>query len=286
MGENFRQDSPPGAKDLEEWRRVIAEGHLLALPPEELVAALQDMGPSADKQVRNALAKALSDDSIRRLRRSVGKNHPNEGWDIIYRAHEDLFKAIGKPNSADGKGFREAYVPRLLYRLKDAIAKEYRERRTENDILAEKANKKHKSAKPQKPAQPDEPVAVIEEIDGDNEDDLAYIEASQTVALPFDTGSDDDDAVPTKTEHDPELMADVNAMLEQMDVNRLLENNIPNEKKRLAFRLFMDLVPFKSTKKETTHSIADVLEIDESTARNWIKEVIEILKTKVGAKND
>lgn len=286
MGTNFRLDSPPGATDLEGWRRVIDEGRLLVLPPEALVAALQDMGPSADKQIRNALAKALSDDSIRRLRRRVGKNHPNEGWDIIYRAHEDLFKAIGKPNSADGKGFREAYVPRLLYRLKDAIAKEYRERRTENDILAEKANKKHKSAKPQKPTQPDEPVAVIEEIDGNSEDDLADIEASQTVALPFDTGSDDDDAAPTKTEHDPELMADVNAMLEQMDVNRLLENNIPNEKKRLAFRLFMDLVPFKSTKKETTHSIADVLEIDESTARNWIKEVIEILKTKVGAQND
>ena len=142
------------------------------------------------------------------------------------------------------------------------------------------AAKSQKSAKPQKPNQP---LDVVEEVDGGDENDLADLEVSQAFAQHVDAGDDDDDIAPVKTEYATELMAGVNAMLEQMDVNRLLEENIPNEKKRLAFHLFMDLVPFKTKKKGSTHSIAEVLEIDESTARSWIKEVQEILKTKVGA---
>ena len=53
-------------------------------------------------------------------------------------------------------------------------------------------------------------------------------------------------------------------------IDRFLEINIADDRKRLAFRLFMDELPFKSTR---SNSIAKALGIDESTARQWIKEM-------------
>src|SRR5262249_48037444 len=49
-------------------------------------------------------------------------HHQNRGQDIIDNVHSQLWNAILKPDSADGKGLRKAFIPRLSYRVKDAIA--------------------------------------------------------------------------------------------------------------------------------------------------------------------
>ena len=66
---------------------------------------------------------------------------------------------------------------------------------------------------------------------------------------------------------------------EQIDVDRFLEENIKDDRKRLAFYLFMDDLPFKSKKFA---SIARALGIDERTARQWIEEIKKQLKAKIG----
>jgi RNA polymerase sigma factor (sigma-70 family) len=65
---------------------------------------------------------------------------------------------------------------------------------------------------------------------------------------------------------------------EKLDVDTALEA-ITDSRKRLAFRLFMDGLPFKSTR---SRSIADALGISEKTARVWIAEAQELLKQTMG----
>ncbi len=65
---------------------------------------------------------------------------------------------------------------------------------------------------------------------------------------------------------------------EKLDVDSALEV-ITDSRKRLAFRLFMDGLPFKSTR---SRSIADTLGISEKTARTWIAEAQELLKQTMG----
>ncbi len=59
----------------------------------------------------------------------VGHNHPNQGEDIIHRAHSNLFEALVDPNSKDGTGLRVAFASRVRFRAKDALAVEYRHSR-------------------------------------------------------------------------------------------------------------------------------------------------------------
>ncbi len=65
------------------------------------------------------------------------------------------------------------------------------------------------------------------------------------------------------------------ALNENLDVENILEQ-VTDPRKRLAFRLFMDDVPFKSKKSA---SIAEALGISERTAREWVKEVQELLSS-------
>lgn len=272
--EKFREEAPPGPTDIEGWRRVIAEGRLPDIRREALVAAIQDLGAKADPKVLNPLLRELSDHAMKHLRKNVWRNHLNGGQDIIDRVHYDLIEALFDPCSADGKGFREAYYSRLYFRLKDAIAKEVRERRTEDDIVATKSAKLQKKGRSECQNQPSE---ELDEEEAGDEDDLAELEASHALTSEF--GLDDhDDATPTKTEFTAGLMDGVNAMQEQIYVNSLLEEHIPDPHKRLAYQLYMDGIPAKSKK---TMSIASALGIDECTARCWIEEINEILKSKV-----
>lgn len=276
INEKVREEASPGPTDVEGWRRAIAEGRLPDIRREALVAAIQDLGAQADPKVLNPLLRELSDHAMKFLRKKVGRNHPNEGQDIIDRTHHNLMKALCDSNSADGKGFREAYYPRLLYRLKDAIGKEVMERRTEDDILAAKSAKLQNKARSESQNQPRE---ELEEEETGDEDDLAELEASH--ALGSEVGLvDHDDAAPTKAVCTAGLMDGVNAMQEQIYVNSLLEEHVPDPRKRLAYRFYMDEVPAKSKK---TMSIASALGIEESTARRWVEEINEILKTKVEA---
>jgi RNA polymerase sigma factor (sigma-70 family) len=65
---------------------------------------------------------------------------------------------------------------------------------------------------------------------------------------------------------------------QDIDVEAALER-IRHPQKRLAFRLHMEGMPFKSTKGP---SIEKTLGVTERTAREWVKEAKEILKTYKG----
>jgi hypothetical protein len=98
-------EEPPKSTDLDGWRKAIAANRLSVFRLEALAAAFQDLG-GLDADVRNALAKHLSDAITHMLRKLVGFNHPNEGWDIILRTHESIFAGLLNPQSADGRGLR------------------------------------------------------------------------------------------------------------------------------------------------------------------------------------
>ncbi|MBK8401835.1 MAG: hypothetical protein IPL29_12505 [Propionivibrio sp.] len=269
---------PPDPKDHNGWQCAVAENLHLKYDAPVLFCALQGLGAKANVPVRNALAERLSHLVIAELRRKVSSYHPNEGWDIIWRTHESVFTSAAKPNSKDGAGFREAFHARLSFRLLSAIKDEVRLRRTEEDILAEKADKAKKKASARK----DEAEGVVadEELTED-EEDLAELEGERTLSFHELVVKHDDEAPPEKTSCDPSLFDGVNNFIEQMDVDRLLKKHVLDDRKRLAFRLFMDCVPYKTKRKATTHSIADALGIDESTARVWIEEIKEILREQV-----
>jgi hypothetical protein len=129
MEQKSRLQKAPKSTDLEGWRAAISQASLSTFRLEDIVAAIQDLGPLVDSNVRNPLAKHLSDAMTKLLRKLVRTHHPNRGDDIIYRVHGQLFEALLKPNSADGKGLRQAFTARVSFRVKDAIAAEYQHSR-------------------------------------------------------------------------------------------------------------------------------------------------------------
>jgi hypothetical protein len=230
MASESGDDPPPKPADLAGWQQAVTDGRLDQFRLEDIVAAIQDLHPNTGRSVLNALARHLSDAVIRTLRGWVGTNYPNQGWDIIYRVHSELFVAILQPESKDGKGLRLAFGPRLKFRMKDAIRAESRAFRH--------------TATPEK--------STLVSSGEDAEDTLQNLAA-------------------TPSEEQIEQ--------EQIEVDMFLEANVNDERKRLAFHLYMNGTPAKSKK---TDSIAAALGITDQTARAWIKEVQAILKSKVG----
>ncbi len=260
--DTLQGEEPPKSTDLEGWRKAIEENRLKKFRLEALAAAFQDLR-YRDQQVQHALAKHLSDSIVGMLRKQVGFNHPNGGEDIIYRVHGEIFAALMQPKSADGKALRQRFGSRVLFRMKDAIAKEQRERRSPDDIMAHKKAKKEKA---------------------EGTDD------GETVDLKASAGSKSEEADPANADTDeeiegPDTDAD-NGLVdsdERLDVKRILDC-VSNERKRLAFHLFMNGVPFK-TKSENVESIADALGISERTARKWVNEVQLFLMKNDGVKH-
>ena len=70
---------------------------------------------------------------------------------------------------------------------------------------------------------------------------------------------------------------------EQINVEGILDC-VGDPRKRMAFHLFMDGVPYKS-KKKSVESIAQALGISERTAREWVKEVRQLLAEHEGVKH-
>ena len=246
--------------DLKGWQDAVAQGRLGELPMEAIIAAFLDLRPNSEPNVKLALARHISDDMMRRLRRNTGRNHPNEGKDIIDRVHFQLWEALVRPKSADAQGMREAYASRVLFRLKDAIAKEAMERRIpDTDTPPGKKKPKGKKSEIEKAVL----VDICEHPDFQDEDvsDESEIVGGAGIM------------------RDATLLEGVRDLDEQIDVDRFLLENVPDYKKRLAFRLFMEKVPFKSKR---ANSIAAALKIDESTARLWVEEVQALLKKKLG----
>ncbi len=118
---DIKEQHRPPPDDLAEWRRLANEGQLSKYPPEAIVAVVQTIGPNGDKRALNALMKHLSDVMLRILRRTIGRNHANEGVDMIEEAHGKLIVAVLKPKSPDGIGLREAFRARVEFRAADAI---------------------------------------------------------------------------------------------------------------------------------------------------------------------
>jgi hypothetical protein len=233
MAKGITGDSSPKSNDLDGWKAAVAAGHLRSFRLESIAAAFQDLG-NQDNGLRERLAKHLSDSILGILRPRVSYNQPNGGWDIVFRAHQMIFEALLRPRSADGRALREAFVPRVQYRLKDALADEAKERRV-----------------------PDENAS------------------GGAIASEFADGSDGSDTRHQLIFASPPF-DEIEIADEEIDVSRILAC-IPDARKRLAFRLFMDGVPFK-TKKNKVTSIAAALGVSEKTARDWIAEVRDVLR--------
>ncbi|MGH7015274.1 MAG: hypothetical protein ACREEL_14185 [Stellaceae bacterium] len=197
---------------------------------EAIVAALQDLRPNHDTTVRNDLAKHLSDSIYRLLRRNVGRNHPNEGWNIIDRVHFQIFEALARPHTADGRGLRVALFSRVMFRLKDAIATEAKARRVPEEATVRKTKK---ATTDTKPGEEDGKEVELVEI-GEHPDLAAEREPS-----------DGEERMPSKIRQDPALLDGVRDADQKIDVDRFLEENVADDRKRLAFRLFMDRIPYK-----------------------------------------
>lgn len=258
MNATLGEDTPPKSTDLEGWRQAIAEHRLATYRLEVLVAALQDLGPNTDTRVRNALAKHLSDSMMHLLRKHVGFNKQNQGEDIIYRIHADMFEAILDPISADGKALRLAFAPRVLFRVKDAIAAENRHGQipTEGKI---KVSRKGQKATEDKFTEIIQTTAPAEPPEPANDSNL----------------SDGEEAGAVIANRDLSLLDGVRDLDEQIYVDRLLER-VTDDRKRLAFYLHMDQVPCKS---KSFGSIAKAIGKSSKTAENWIAEVQELLKS-------
>lgn len=250
MSHNRRSEAPPDSTDLEGWRGAINAGLLSKFRMEAIVAALQDLGPLADQSVRNPLARHLSDFIMKKLRSLVGFNHPNQGKDIIYRVHGEIFEALLTPESKDGKALREAFVPRLTFRIKDAIAAERRHSRIPVSGKIKKTLKDRTFV---------ETVRVIP----------AKEPGSAANDSQFDTGR-----TPARNSNrDLSLLDGVRDLDQSIDIARLMQL-VTDERKRLAFHLHMDGVPFGSTKG---NSIARALGISSKTAAEWVEEVKALL---------
>lgn len=250
MDTGTSEDCSPKSNDLDGWRQAIADNRLRSFRLEEIAAAFQDLGPR-DKEVQRALAKYLSDSILRTLRGLVGFNHPNNGEDIIFRAYHKIFVALLRPASADGKNLRKAFMARVLFRMKDAIAEEGRERRA-----------------------PDETTATELE-DCQNAEETTLIDTLHAVGAEEAETTDDDELVSDKLRKPPSLDG-VRDTHEQLEVKRILER-IADPRKRLAFCLYMHDFPYHS-KKRGVHTIAQALNISDRTARDWVEEVRQILE--------
>lgn len=213
------EEPPPGSADLEKWRLAVQKGRFRDFKMESIIAAIQDLGPKTDKRVLNPLVLHVSDTIVRILRWKVGRNHRNQGEDIIARAHAQLIQAMLDPNSADGKGLRVAFVPRIGFRAADAIRAEQKKEKREHDRETEP--------------------------DAEGEAPPQEIDPRQT----FD---------------------------EQMDVERIL-SHITDERKRLAFRLYIEDVPLESKRSA---SISKAVGVSAKTAGQWIEETRALLSNK------
>jgi RNA polymerase sigma factor (sigma-70 family) len=117
-------EEPPSPSDLEGWRSIAAANRLHLFRPEDVVAATQHIGPNGDQRLLAVLITHVSDELLRIIRRLVGKNHRNEGEDIVLRAQHQLIVAILKPGSKDGQALCKTFRTCVEFRVADAIRAE------------------------------------------------------------------------------------------------------------------------------------------------------------------
>src|SRR6266849_1796577 len=261
MKRQSEETTPPDPGDLEGWQQAAANHQLTAFRPEAIVSALQELGPSADTRVRNALAKHVSDILIKMLRGYIGTNHPNNGEDIITRVQGEMFEALLDKNSADGQALRTRFGYTVKFRALDAIATEYRHSRIP---LAPKVREPDRNEDEDTIATDRTKAAEIRNLIRDSDPS----EPSEDVS-----GFVGDDALSAASTPDPTLLEGVRHIDDHIDTERALAR-ITDYRKRLAFRLFMEDVPYGSKK---TYSIAEAVGVSAKTAEKWIEEVQRLL---------
>jgi hypothetical protein len=264
MDNRTGEEEPPKSTDLDGWRQAIADDRLRVFRLEALAAAFQDLG-GRDTRVRHALAKHLSDSIVHMLRGKVGFNYPDEGRDIIFRTHEYIFTALLRPRSADGRGLRVAFGPRVLFRLKDAILDEQRERQIPDET---KPDKRLTTEVPNESSDGEdiEISASAEDLGWDEEQDelrsRREVGSKRQIEASIDeTGVQD----------------------ERINVEGILDC-VKDPRKRLAFHLYMEGFPYK-TKRKNVVSIAQALSVSEKTARDWVEEVRQNLEENEGVQH-
>ena len=249
---NEDEESPPASCDLEGWRRAVARGLLGNFRPEALYCAVQDLGPDADPPVLNPIARRLSEIIMKMARRYVGTNKPNRGEDIIGLVHQSIWNSLLNPKSDDGQTMRDGLGGIVKFRCLDAIALENKQSRI--------------------PLQP--PVREVKRgensdtvpLDPDKARQVSWIVSEPEPKEPgtVDEGFLGDDAVSVTRPIDAAHFDGVRQLEEHIDVERVLAH-ILDDRKRLAFRLYMDDLPFGSKR---TPSIAEALRISTRDSRN------------------
>ena len=114
----------PEAADEAGWAAAVAADQLGDCPPGEIVGALRALFLDGDQRLVQALTLHVSDRITRRLRRLIGTDHPNQGEDVVERAHGVIMDAIFDPASADGPELIEHFWARVRFRGIDAARAE------------------------------------------------------------------------------------------------------------------------------------------------------------------
>jgi hypothetical protein len=205
------------------------------------------------------------------LRKRVGRNHPNGGIDIIERVHSELLTSLLSLSSADGAAMRTAFIMVVNYRVKDAIATEYKHSRIPTAQIQKSTNADSdvNSASEPEPESSKVGSGVAHRVDDDKlvgSDKGVRTNIEPATAY---TSDSDEHGYSSGVVCDPSLMDGVRDIDESIDVKRIL-STITDERKRLAFYLYMDRIPIHSTKG---HSIAAALGVDRKTVKKWISEV-------------
>jgi DNA-directed RNA polymerase specialized sigma24 family protein len=256
------EESPPASSDLEGWRRAVARGELGLFREEALLCAVQDLGPNADPAVLNPIAARLSEIIMKMARRHVGTNKPNRGEDIIIEVHDDIWKSLLDPESADGQTMRDGLGGIVRFRCLDAIA------------VANKHSRIPLHPPVREVKREENPDTVPTDRGKARQVSWLVQEAEAKERRAGNDSSLGDDEVSATRPVDDAHFEGMRQLEEHIDVERVLAR-IPDDRKRLAFRLYMDGWPFKSKR---TPSIAKALGISDKTAEAWIAEVIELLQ--------
>lgn len=257
----------PGFSDLEGWRRAVEQGRLGFLRPEALVCAVQDLGPNADPRVLNPIAKQLSQIVMRMARKYVGTNKPNRGEDIIQRVHEGIWITLLDETSSERATLRDGLGGIVKFRCLDAIALENRHSRIPLEPELPKAKRG------------EDPAEVA--MDRIRVAEVSHLVGPQDPKHPGSIGDGvvGDDAVVAQKPADPAQFQGMQHLEAHVDVERVLAR-IVDDRKRLAFRLFLEDFPYGSKK---TASIAEAVGISSKTAEHWVDEIIALLKQTEGA---
>jgi DNA-directed RNA polymerase specialized sigma24 family protein len=265
---NKEGEDSPDSSDLAGWRRAVEEGRLGSLRPETLLCAVQDLGPDADPRVLNPIAKRLSEIIMRMVRKYVGTNKPNRGEDIIQRVHEGIWITLLDEESEERRTLRDGLGGIVKFRCLDAIALENKHSRIplEPKLREGKRN--------------EDPAKVP--MDRTRAAEVSHLVAPQDPKHPGATGDgfSGNDAVSARKPADPAQFQEMQHLEAHVDIERVLAC-ITDDRKRLAFCLFLEDFPYGSKK---TASIAEAVGISSKTAEHWIEELIALLQQTEEAK--